>query len=422
MLTAFHGCKSYLSSPVSDGIKVIVTSSRRDTRLFFSTTRQKSLPVQTVHPLRRLSLAQQTAAHLRSGLCTGRWRETLPGVTLLATDLDVSPPTIRAALRLLEKEGLLRSRGRGRSRTVAPGGAPPQPLRVGILLHDSPLLGQSQSSQDLLQIQHDLEAAGNEVFFSGKSQVELHHDVQRIVRHVQESSADAWVVDAGSRGLLEWFAGQAVPAIALYGRSDGLPIARSGPDKVPAILEATRQLIALGHQRIVLIVLGPRRKPTPGKAEQAFLDELAAHGVSTGDYHLPDWEETPEGFSTLLETLFRTTPPTALIVDETPRVIAAMHFLARHRIRVPEEVSLVSTDYDSSLAWCSPTVAHIFWDPAPVVRRIVRWIAALRKGNWDRKTINFPAEFRPGGSIGSAPGARSQAGLALETKITSLGK
>jgi DNA-binding LacI/PurR family transcriptional regulator len=273
----------------------------------------------------------------------------------------------------------------------------------------------------LLQIQHDLEAAGNKVFFSGKSQVELHHDVQRIVRHVQANPADAWVVEAGSRGLLEWFAGQKVPAIALYGRSDGLPIARSGPDKVPAIVEATRQLIALGHQRIVLIVLGPRRKPTPGRAEQAFLDELAAHGIATGDYHLPDWEETPEGFSALLETLFRTTPPTALIVDETPRVIAAVHFFARHRIRLPEQVSLVSTDYDSSLAWCSPTVAHIRWNPAPIVRRIVRWIAALRKGNRDRRTINFPAEFRPGGSIGPAPRARSQPGPGPGTKTFTSG-
>ena len=38
--------------------------------------------------------------------------------------------------------------------------------------------------------------------------------------------------------------------------------------------------------------------------------------------------------SRLLERLFKSTPPTALIIDETPRVIAALAFLARHGIKV----------------------------------------------------------------------------------------
>jgi DNA-binding LacI/PurR family transcriptional regulator len=106
----------------------------------------------------------------------------------------------------------------------------------------------------------------------------------------------------------------------------------------------------------------------------------------------------------MLERLFRVTPPTALIIEETPRVIGVMEFLARRRIHVPEQVSLVSTDYDASLAWCHLGVAHMRWDDEPIVRRIVRWVAAVRRHRADRKIINFPAEFIPGGSIGPAPG------------------
>jgi DNA-binding LacI/PurR family transcriptional regulator len=355
--------------------------------------------------LRRLSLAEQTAAHLREGLRRGRWRGTLPGVGRLAAELDVSPPTLRAALQQLEDEGLLAAHGRGRSRTVTWRGAARHSLRVGILLHDAPLEEQPQTTQLLFQIQHDLEAAGHEVFSSGKTQVQLQHDVRRIVGHVGENPADAWVVVAGSRELLEWFAGQTMPSIALFGRTDGLALARTGPDKVPAYVAATRQLVALGHRRIVLLTRRARRKPTPGNVELAFLAELAAHGITTGDYNLPDWEETPQGFCALLERLFRVTPPTALIVEETPRVIAVMEFLARRRIHVPEQVSLVSTDYDALLAWCHPPVAHMRWDDEPIVRRIVRWVAAVRRGRADRKQINFPAQFIPGGSIGPASGA-----------------
>ena len=102
----------------------------------------------------------------------------------------------------------------------------------------------------------------------------------------------------------------------------------------------------------------------------------------------------------MLETLFQRTPPTALIIDETPRFIAAVAFLARHGIQMPEQVSLVSADCDALLDWCHPGIAHMHWDNAPIVRRVVRWVDAVRKGKPDRKVINFPAEFVPGGSIG----------------------
>ena len=112
-------------------------------------------------------------------------------------------------------------------------------------------------------------------------------------------------------------------------------MARTGPDKEPAYLAATRHLMALGHRRIVLIARSPRRKPVPGRVERAFLTELAAHGIQTGDFNLPEWEETPAGFNALLTELFRHTPPTALIIEETSRFVAASQFLAGRGIMVP---------------------------------------------------------------------------------------
>ena len=35
----------------------------------------------------------------------------------------------------------------------------------------------------------------------------------------------------------------------------------------------------------------------------------------------------------------------------------------------------------------------------PLVRRVVRWLAAVAEGHPDRKRILFQAEFVPGGSI-----------------------
>jgi len=351
------------------------------------------------------TVAEQLADFLRKELLNGRWTGQLPGVVRLAAECDVSTGVMRTALRQLEEEGHLTPRGLGRGRGVAAAGSGKdlRPLRVGILLHDSLRdEGSIQVSRSMLNLQHRLEAAGHTVVFSKKSQVELLHNVSRITRLMDETGVDAWVVAAGSRELLEWCATQTVPVLALYGRSGGLKLARTGPDKMPAYLAATRQLISLGHRRIVLITRRARREPTPGVVEREFLKELRAHGISVGNYNLPDWVETPEGLTELLERLFRLTAPTALIIEETNRFIAAMQFLADQRIGVPSQVSMISTDCESVIDWCNPKIANMKWDEDLIVRRVVRWVGAVQRDTQDYQTINFPAEFDPGGTVGPA--------------------
>lgn len=68
---------------------------------------------------RRLSIAQQTAQHLRDGIRQGRWKGRLPGVVRLSQELGVSTHTLRASLRLIEKEGLVELSQDKRSRHVA---------------------------------------------------------------------------------------------------------------------------------------------------------------------------------------------------------------------------------------------------------------------------------------------------------------
>ena len=353
-----------------------------------------------MQPIRLLSAVEQTVAHLCEGLQRGHWSGRLPGVVRLAAECGVSKGVVRAALQRLEAEGMLAARGLGRSRSAAaPGeaGAPRRALRVGILLDDA---RQNRQVGYIVELQHALEAAGHAAFFTNKSQADLRFDVRRIIRHVEATPADAWVVQAGSREVLEWFATQPVPALALFGRRSGLPIAASGPDKAPAFAEATRQLAGLGHRRIVLLCRKLRRLPEPGRVERAFLAELAAQGCPVSDFNLPDWEETVAGFHHLLGALFHSTPPTALIIDESVFYIAVLQFLGERGWRVPKHVSLVCTDDDAAFAWCHPAISHIRWDPRPVVRRIVRWAAAVSRHQTDLKQALFPAEFVTGGTIG----------------------
>ena len=347
------------------------------------------------------SPSEQIAAHLRRELLQGTWSGEMPGTPLLATELGTDRRIITAALDLLEKEGLLVAQGKGRRRKIVlPKSPATSALRIVILEYDETSDGYGYKVE-LLNL---LNKAGHNANFAPRNLLDLDMNPRRVARLVNQTEAYAWVVSGGSQEVLEWFSTQAVPSFALFGRLQGLPIAGTKPDKLPAFAAATRQLLGFGHRRIILLARQERRLPTPGRSERAFLEELEAHGIQTSHpYNLPDWEESSEGFHRILDSLFRATPPTALIIEEVSLFFAAQQFQLHRGLRVPEDVSLVCTDGDPHFSWCKPSIAHIHWDSAPVVRRIVRWAANVSRGNDDRRQTYTKAEFIEGGTVGPAP-------------------
>jgi DNA-binding LacI/PurR family transcriptional regulator len=351
-----------------------------------------------------LTIAEQVADYLRGELLRGRWSETIPGMNHLAPELGVNAKTVEAALRLLERDGLLEGQGPGRRRKVTlPKNLVAPALRVAILDYE-PLAQTEEWSIAMKQLLID---DGHSAFFAEKSLIELGMDLRRIASLVKRTSADAWVVCSGSREVLTWFSNQETPAFAQFGRRRGLSIAGVGPDHVAAGRAAVQRLFALGHQRIVLLVREGQRAGGTGPSELAIFDEMAAHGLPSGPYNLPDWEDSSDGFHRVLEELFRVTPPTALIVDEPFLFHAAKDHLAQRGILAPAQISLICTDPDPTFWWCKPSIAHIRWDHRPVVRRIVRWANNVARGKDDRRQSFTKAEFVDGETVGPTPAAQA---------------
>lgn len=342
--------------------------------------------------------AEQVADHLRREIMSGRWKETIPGIHQLADELGVNHKTVKAALSLLEIDKLVVSQGPGRRRRIdrTNQSGTPHHLRICILTGDA----DTKTRDYMLNLHHELGAAGHQVFFAPGSLEELRMDLKRVMRLVNQVDADAWLISSGTRDILEWFATQDFPAFALFGRRGGLSIPSIGPDHVTAIIETTRRLAKLGHRRMVLLCRKGRRLPEPGAVERAFLNELKELGIEPSSYHLPDWEETPEGLHDCLESLFRVTPPTALIMDEPPFLIGALQFLGQRNIQVPQDVSLLAGDPDASFEWCYPSIAHVQWDSRPWIRRVVRWAANVSTGKEDLRQTLTKARFFEGGSVG----------------------
>ena len=256
------------------------------------------------------------------------------------------------------------------------------------------------------EIQRQLREAGYDIKLADRSLVDMGMKVERIARMVEQTKADAWVILSATQEVLEWFVAHSVPAFALSGRFRSLPIAGTGPDKVEAFRTAVRRLVELGHRRIVMLQPDHMRKPIPGLLLRETLDELESHGIKTGQYNLPHWEQSPAGIRKCLDSILAVSPPTALVLDRACEYIATQHHLALQGILVPRDVSLVCTDDDLTFEWCEPLVSCIRWDSRPWVRRIVRWVANVANGKDDRRKSFIKAKFVERGSIGPVPGKK----------------
>lgn len=349
---------------------------------------------------RRNSSVDQLVEFLRDELTRGRWGAKLPGIHALASDFQVNRKTVESALLRLEEEGWLINQGPGRQRLIQrPSHAKPPALRIAVLLYSREDLGQGYK----IDLYHRLDLAGHTVVTAERTLQECGMDLRQIKKLVKSTPADAWIVIAGPRPVLEWFARQRLPALAMFGRRGGVSLPGVGPDKVPLISEVTRKLISLGHHRISMIVRAERRHPTPGASERAMLEEMESHGIKTSRFNLPDWDETADGLHHCLEELFRVTPPTALLLNEAAFYAGAFQFLAGRRLRVPDDVSMICCDPDPSFQFWKPAVTHIYWDTKPVVDWIVRWAAKVALGKDDNRQKLTKARLFQGGTIGPSP-------------------
>ena len=352
-------------------------------------------------PFHPQSVVEQLAAYLRAEIQSGGLGGAMPGVGQLVKRLGVGTKTAVAALESLKSEGVIEGAGkRRRNRIVAADQGIKAGLRVRILLYE-----ESDAHNELIvQLGYRLEQRGHRVTHAEKTLAGLKFDVNRVARMVEKNDGDAWVIQAGSKPVLEWFAARAVPAFALFGRQSQLPIASLATVKSPAVEDALRRLVELGHRRIAMLAREERRKPSPGLLERRFLEALERLGIPTGAYNLPDWEDYNGGFHACLDSLFRHTPPTALFFSEPALYFAAQQYLLGKGLVVPQDVSLVTLDDHPAFEWFQPEVSHIRTDTRRFVPRVVQWVENVAQGKDDRRETLVFGEFIEGGTIGPAPG------------------
>jgi DNA-binding LacI/PurR family transcriptional regulator len=348
-------------------------------------------------PFIRLSTSEQLAEHLRREIENGAISGAMPGVQQLVKILGVNSVAVGKAVQQLEHEGLVLYQGGRKSRMIVENSTRiPYSLRIGMLFYENT----DELRFDVLAVRQELLRLGHTVFSCPKSMQDLGRDVDRIRMQVSRLEADAWLVFAGSVSVLEWFEKQGKPTFALYGRFHQANLASMAIRKAPVISALIEKLVGLGHRRIVLLTREERRKPMLGQFERAFIDELEKHGIMTGMFNIPDWEDTPEGLENVIHSLFRTTPPTALLVGDSTLLHATQLHLGSRGVFAPKDVSLFCNDFEPSFRWTHPKISHVQWDHRPIVRRISNWAKNVAQGREDTRKSFVKAYLREGNTIG----------------------
>lgn len=345
------------------------------------------------------TLTEQVADEIRKRIQDGRWTGSLPGREKLAAELGVNHKTCRGAMKLLELEGLLVSEGNGKARMIkdiTQVGIRGASLRVSILLYEKSDL----DSHFLMELLHRLRDMGHHANFAAKTMLGMGMSLERIVRHVEEVQADAWIVLSGPHHVLQWFAERPFPSFALFGRVGSAKIASIIPDKTKAIDDLVERLVGFGHQRMVMITRADRSAPHRGATASRFMMCLEEHGIASSSYNLPDWGDSPAEMNKMLESLFRYTPPSALILSEVSQFFATMQWLSQVGLSAPKQVSLACMDPSPIFEWCRPEITHIHWSTSPLINRIVGWVNNISIGKDDRRMVKASAKLVLGGTIG----------------------
>ncbi len=146
-------------------------------------------------------------------------------------------------------------------------------------------------------------------------------------------------------------------------RSLGVPLATTVGGPLPRFTvvgiddrggaeSAVRHLVNLGHRRIGMIcgASGPLHWTTPIDRRQAYLNVLTDAGIEHDPALEADGDYTVKGGERAMTRLLAASrPPTAVFAQSDEMAMGALRALRRHRLQVPDDVSVIGFD-DHELA------------------------------------------------------------------------
>lgn len=338
---------------------------------------------------KRLPLAAQVAASLRAAIEQGSWKETLPSERRLTEVFQVSRPTMRTALHLLAKDGLIEIRQGRPNRLLARTRvrAVDQNRLVGLIMdkptseiHENPFQSISEMRSHLAERGFDTKMLNCDARSAAAER-------RKLEEFVRQNRVFCCALISVSRELQQWFVTHSIPALVIGSCHASVRLPSLDVDYRAVCRHAAGVMLSHGHRRIVLLL------PDFGLAgdlasEQGFLEAVVPRGRS-GDARLSvvRHDSTASNIRSLLDTLFDSPePPTGLVVAKPKHLLTVAFHLLQRGISVPGTVSLIARDQYSLFGDDSTPIAHYRFEENVYSNRLIRLMLQLAS------TGQLPAE------------------------------
>lgn len=349
----------------------------------------------------RISLIASVAESLRESLRQGEWGEHLPGERPLCDRLQVSRVTLRAALKVLAREGLIEiSHGLPTRIVSRPRTVQQKSKMVGILVLETLEPVNTRIAYLLSKLQYHLNLAGFEMRIFNLGRISSRNASKRLESLTKQTPALCWALVRADTVVQKWFMDHGNPTCLIGTPHHGIQLPSMDVNYEIVCLHAAGKLLGLGHRRIALL-LPIQQYAGIMISERGF---LRAFQTQSNAAHTPlvlHHDGTREGICRTLNSSFRSPArPTALIVAYAWDAVTAVGHLIRSGLRVPEDVSVICRDYEPFLRAQVPEVASYEVSHDLFASRLSRMVVDLaRTGTLPTKPKWIMPQFREGETV-----------------------